>query len=454
MVNCHASLQMGNSAGSKSDMTEIRLPNLGEGADSGVVVSILVSVGETIAEGQNLIELETGKAVASIPATAAGTVESIAVKVGDKIAPGAVLARLGGVAQAGAKTAPARPAAKVETRPAAEPSESAATADEEEEMLPTVESTESSFAPPASPTIRKLARELGLDLRLIKGSEHGGRIVMADLRRYIQGLMRKAKQATAPAAAAPAAAAPAAAAAAIDFAQWGPVTRKPMSPLRQVVARRMLESANTLPQVTQFDEADITALLALRKQYAPAYEAKGAKLTLTGLAILALCPVLKKFPVFNASLDETTQEIVLKEYVHLGIAVDTEAGLVVPVIREADRKSLLEVSLELAQMAAKARERKLAPTDMQGGSFTISNQGALGGGHFTPIVNKPEAAILGLGKGAAKPVITDDGKVTARLFLPLALSYDHRLIDGADAARFIVELRRSLETFPEDKLKL
>jgi pyruvate dehydrogenase E2 component (dihydrolipoamide acetyltransferase) len=192
----------------------------------------------------------------------------------------------------------------------------------------------------------------------------------------------------------------------------------------------------------------------LRKKLAPAYEAKGAKLTLTGFVIQALVAALKDHPAFNASLDEVTQEIVFKSYYHIGIAVDTEAGLLVPVLRNADKKSLLELSQELEKIAALARDRKLSPADMQGGSCTISNQGAIGGAHFTPIVNKPEAAILGLGKGALKPIALANGTIATRTLLPICVSYDHRLIDGAQAARFITDMRQFLEKYPEDFAKL
>ncbi|MEI7731736.1 MAG: 2-oxo acid dehydrogenase subunit E2 [Verrucomicrobiota bacterium] len=441
---------------------DIKLPNLGEGADSGVVVSILVKEGEEISAGQNLIELETGKAVASIPASAGGKVEQIRVKVGDKITPGAVIVTVtGGGAAAAPAAAPAK-AAPAPQRPAAPaPKPAAAPAPDpepEEELVPTLESTDDTFTPPASPTIRKLARDLGIDLRRIKGSQHGGRIVLEDLRGYVQGLIRQAEKAKAqPAsttASAPARTAAVTAPVSIDFSQWGAITRKAMSPLRQVIAKRMLESTSTLPQVTQFDDADVTVLNTLRKKYAAAYEAKGARLTLTGFAIIAVVQTLKKHPLFNASIDDATQEIVMKAYHHIGIAVDTEAGLVVPVLRNADQKSLLELSLELGQIAEKARDRKLTTADMQGGSFTISNQGAIGGGYFTPIINKPEVAVLGIGKGAVKPVITADGKIEGRPLMPLGLSYDHRLIDGGSAARFIVDLRQALETFPEELVKL
>ena len=239
----------------------------------------------------------------------------------------------------------------------------------------------------------------------------------------------------------------------IDFSKWGPIERKAVSPLRKVIAERMTENWNTIPHVTQFDEADITGLMALRKKQVPAFEAKGAKLTLTGFAVRALVKVLKQHPVFNSSLDEAAGELVFKNYYHVGLAVDTEAGLIVPVIRDADRKSLFELSQEIEALAAKARDRKVALEELKGGTFTISNQGGIGGAHFTPIVNKPEVAILGLGRGALKAVVREK-KVEARLMLPLALSYDHRVIDGGSAARFMVDLVQALEQFPEQEVKL
>ena len=231
------------------------------------------------------------------------------------------------------------------------------------------------------------------------------------------------------------------------------MTKKPLTPLRQVIARRMWENWNAIPHVTQFDDADFTRLNELRKKYAPAYEKKGAKLTLTPLVLKAIVETLKKHPIFNSSLDEVAQEVVFKEYYHIGIAVDTEQGLIVPVIRDVDKKSVLELAKELEQLAQKARDRKVTADEMKGGTFTISNQGAIGGAHFTPIVNKPEVAILGLGRGALKPVVRD-GKVEVRLMTPLGLSYDHRVIDGGAAARFIVDLVKAMEEFEEETVKL
>ena len=275
--------------------------------------------------------------------------------------------------------------------------------------------------------------------------------MLEDVRAYIQQLQRLA--AGPRAAAAAGAPAPRPAPEQIDFSKWGPISKKPLSPLREVIARRMAESWTTIPRVTQFDEADITALMALRKKYAAAYEQKGARLTLTSFALKVVVDALKKHPIFNASLDEVAQEIVFKEYYHLGIAVDTEAGLIVPVIRDADKKDLLELSRELEDLAGKARERKVSAEELKGGTFTISNQGGIGGGHFTPIVNKPQVAILGLGRGAMKAVVREN-QIEPRLMLPIGLSYDHRVIDGAAAARFTVDLVQGFENFKEDDVKI
>jgi pyruvate dehydrogenase E2 component (dihydrolipoamide acetyltransferase) len=270
---------------------------------------------------------------------------------------------------------------------------------------------------------------------------------MADLRAYIQRLQKLAAQPTPAKAAAP----PAATGERMDFSKWGEITKKPMSTLRKTISRRLVENWTTIPQVTQFDEADVTALLEARKKHAPAYEAKGARLTLTSFALKVVAAALKKFPIFNASMDELSDEIIFKEYYHLGVAVDTDAGLIVPVIRDVDKKDLVTLSRELNDLAVKARDRKVALEDLKGGTFTISNQGGIGGAHFTPIVNKPEVAILGLGRGASKPVVKN-GKIEARVMLPLGLSYDHRVIDGGQAARFITELVQGFENFKEAEL--
>ncbi|MGZ8939237.1 MAG: 2-oxo acid dehydrogenase subunit E2, partial [Limisphaerales bacterium] len=236
--------------------------------------------------------------------------------------------------------------------------------------------------------------------------------------------------------------------------QWGSISKKPFSPIRQTISRRMVENKSAIPHVTQFDEADITVLTELRKKYAEAYEKKGARLTLTSFALKAVADTLKKFPNFNSSLDEAVNEIVFKEYVHIGLAVDTEQGLLVPVIRDVDKKDLFQLSKDVQELAEKARSRKVSLEEMKGGTFTISNQGGIGGAHFTPIINKPEVAILGLGRGSLKAVVTKDKKIEPRLMMPIALSYDHRVIDGGEAARFTVELVQAFETFKEENIKL
>jgi pyruvate dehydrogenase E2 component (dihydrolipoamide acetyltransferase) len=223
--------------------------------------------------------------------------------------------------------------------------------------------------------------------------------------------------------------------------------------LRQTISRRMAESWNAVPRVTQFDDADITALNELRKKHAPAFEAKGARLTLTSFVVKAVVATLKKHPLFNSSLDEAAQEIVFKEYYHIGLAVDTEQGLIVPVLRDVDKKNLLQISKEVNDLAEKARARKVSLEELKGGTFTISNQGGIGGAHFTPIVNKPEVAILGLGRGAMKAVVRGQ-KIEPRLMLPLTISYDHRVIDGGAAARFTVDLVQALENFSEQDITL
>jgi len=402
---------------------DVTLPKLGEGADSGVVINVFVKEGDRIAKGQAILELENEKAVASIPSVAAGTVVKIYVKPGDKISVGQRILTLG---ESGKPAGAPTPAEKK----IAQASRLSAPVEEEDEQVSTI-------APVASPSVRRLARELGVDLNKVRGSEVGGRIVAGDIRAYLTRLQKTAAKPVA---------------VSIDFSKWGPVTKKPLTPLRQVIARRMWESWNTIPHVTQFDDADFTQLNTLRNKYAPAYEKAGVRLTLTPFIIKALVETLKKHSIFNSSLDETTNEVVIKGYFHIGIAVDTEQGLIVPVVRDADKKSMLELAKELEQLAQKARDRKVTAEDMKGGTFTISNQGSIGGAHFTPIINKPEVAVLGLGRGAMKPVVRD-GKVEVRMITPLGLSYDHRVIDGGSAARFIVDFVAALQDFKEAAVK-
>lgn len=428
---------------------DLKLPHLGEGADSGTVVNLFVKAGDQITNGQPILELENEKAIATIPSPAAGTVATLFVKPGDKISVGQRILSLsepGGAAVEPAAKPPATPRTKAEKLIQTPSPEQAPTAGEE--VLAEQGGPKAGLAPAAAPSIRKLARDLGIDLTRVPGSASGGRVVLEDVRAYLQRLQRLAAQPRT-AAAGPAKPAPEQ----VDFSKWGPIRRKPLSPLRQVIARRLSETWNSVPRVTQFDEADITALWELRKKYAGAYEEKGARLTLTVFALKVVADTLKRHPVFNSSLDEAAEQLVFKSYYHVGVAVDTEAGLIVPVLRDVDRKSLLELAKELEALAQKARERKVSAEELKGGTFTISNQGGIGGAHFTPIVNKPEVAILGLGRSALKPVVRGSA-IEPRLMLPLAISYDHRAIDGGAAARFTVDLVRALQSFREDDVKI
>lgn len=414
---------------------DIRLPKLGEGSETGVAVSVLVKVGDAIKKDQAVIELENEKAVASIPSPAAGVVEAVHIKAGDKVSVGQKLITLSGsgAASGAAESAPAPKAFAPAALRTQQTSVATAAVDDYVFHSP------SGSPPPASPTVRKVARELGLDLTRIRGSQAGGRISMEDLRGFITRL----KQAESAPAALPS----------VDFSQWGKVNKKPFTTLRKAIAKQMSLSWRTVPRVTQFDEADITDLMKLKKKYDAAYEKKGAKLTLTSFVLAIIADLLKANPAFNCSLDEAAGELVFKEYCHIGIAVDTEQGLIVPVLRDIDKKGLLQLSKELQEMAEKTRSRKIAAEDLKGASFTISNQGGIGGSFFTPIVNVPQVAILGIGKGMLKPVVKGKA-IEPRLMLPLSLSYDHRIVDGGQAARFIRDLSAAFENFPEAKVKI
>lgn len=420
---------------------DVTLPKLAEGADSGAVVNILVAEGDDVELDQTLLELENEKAVAPIPSTGAGRVARIHVEVGQVVSVGQVLVTIDaagidatGAGEPQASAPPAEPAA-ADGAGAPAPRE------------PHFHRSESGAPPPASPTVRKVARELGIDLHRVKGSQRGGRIVMADVRSYVQGLQELAREPTAPAPGAPAPVSPTP-----DPGKWGPSRREKMSPLRRTIAQRMTDSWTTIPHVTQFDDADITDLMEIRKRYGAAYEKSGARLTLTSFAIRAVVSALDKYPAFKTGIDYRALEIVTRDYVHVGVAVDTEAGLLAPVIRDVDRKSLLDLSRELDELAERTRRRKLTADEMQGAAFTISNLGSIGGSYFTPIVNGPQVAVLGMGRGVHRPLVRDR-KVVPRLVLPLALSYDHRVIDGADGARFLREVVRCLEDFPETEVR-
>jgi pyruvate dehydrogenase E2 component (dihydrolipoyllysine-residue acetyltransferase) len=439
---------------------DVKLPRLAEGVDSGTVVSILVSEGQEIKKDQPFIELETQKAVGSIPSPESGTVSKIHVKEGMEIAVGQLLISIStdkdsAVAkpatgeQAGAPTAVERPA---QTRsPTSLTSTEAKSAPQAEDYR---YESKSGAAPPASPSIRKIAGDLGIDLTRVKGSEPGGRIVLSDVRAYIQRLQQRSLEEAKDRPATGSQPAPAAPQSeSIDFAKWGPIRRERMSPLRRTVSRRMVESWTTIPKINQFDDADITDLLAVRKKYAAIFEKKGSRLTLTAFLLKAIAGGLQKNPRANASIDEANNEIIYKDYFHIGVAVDTEGGLIVPVLRDVDKKTLFDLSKELHELTEKTRQRKVSLEELQGGTFTISNQGSIGGNHFTPIIYAPQVAILGVGQGKPKPIVVGE-EIAIRTMLPLCLAYDHRVLDGADAVRFLKEIITGLENFPEAQVRL
>jgi pyruvate dehydrogenase E2 component (dihydrolipoamide acetyltransferase) len=437
---------------------DVTLPPLAEGAESGTVVSVLVSVGDEIKVDQSVVEIENEKAIAPIPSPGAGKVTAIHVKEGDTVAVGQKMITIGG----GKTEAPKKESAPVPAASTPAPQHVA------QPQTVTVQTpvaaapvgqyqyqSPSGFPPPASPSVRRLAAEIGLDLTRIPGSENGGRIVLNDIKAYIQTLQQRAfapvqaVQLTAPAAAGskyqPQS---------IDFSKWGSVTSKPYASVRKTIGSRMHEAWSTIPHVYQLDEADITQLMAFRNKHKDAYKKAGAGLTLTAIAVKVVANALQKFQMFNASLDEVKEEVILKNYFNIAIAVDTDAGLVVPVIRDADQKELLTIAKELGTIAVKARDRKLSAEDMEGSTFTISNLGGIGGTHFTPIIKKPDAAILGIGKGMVRPAFNGKNKIEARTIMPLCVSYDHRIIDGADGARFITELVNGFESVAEADIKL
>ena len=459
--------------------TEFKLPEVGEGIDSGTVVSVLVSVGDRVEIDEPVIELETDKAVVEVPSDVAGVVESIEVEEGQEIDIGSVvltLAEGGGEAaaepeaepeaeaaeEAQAEEAQAKEAAPEEAEAAkaegaeagAEPREAKAPEREEpkaaKEAAPPAgaaraEAPAEGETPPglipAAPSVRRLARELGVDLQAVQGSGILGRISAEDVRAFAEGETPRPAAAEAPKRAAAPAAQPLP-----DFSQWGETERVAMSGIRKATVRTMANAWSTVPMVTHFDKADATEFEALRQRFKPEAEKIGAKLTPTAMLIKVVAAALRKFPDFNASIDTETQEIVYKKYVNVGVAVDTDHGLLVPVVKDADRKNMLELAAELGELAEKARNRKLSPDEMQGGNFSVSNLGGIGGTGFTPIVAPPDVAILGVSRGGMEPVWDADDEVfVPRMTMPLSVTYDHRLIDGASAARFLRWVCRAIE---------
>jgi pyruvate dehydrogenase E2 component (dihydrolipoamide acetyltransferase) len=459
-------------------MAELKLPELGENVTSADVLRVLVSAGETVAKDQPVLELETDKATVEVPSSIAGVVQEVKVKPGDKVKTGQVILTVGEdgggqtktdkPAEAASDSPPAKakkpppPAAKdtppaeaQPTTPPAAPGDSAAEGDSSGpgpaparrprgEVVQISRGAAATPAPDpavddggpaaaASPSVRRLARELGVAIDEVVGGGPGGRISEEDVKTYARqvvsrgGASRGAEQLPLP-----------------DFSRWGEIERKPMSGVRRKTAEHLALAWSTIPHVTQHDRADLTQLDLFRKKYEKQVADAGGALTVTAMLLKVVASALKTFPQFNSAVDMSAHEIIFKKYIHVGVAVDTDRGLLVPVIRDADAKNIIELSAALKQLGEKARAHKLALEEMQGGTFTITNLGGYGGTYFSPIVNWPEVAILGVSRASIQPVFVE-GAFQPCLLLPLSLSYDHRVIDGADAIKFLRWIVEALE---------
>lgn len=443
---------------------EFVLPDLGEGIHEGEIIDVLVPVGGKVSDGQPFLVVETDKATVEIPSPVTGTVKEIRVKPGDLVKVGQVLAVFLEAGEAGEKERAGAPPVEAGAGPAAVRPAPEASIVEKLPELPGIRGVSPAAAGPvraqdapeaggrepvpAAPSTRRLARELGVDLRSVPPGGPGGRVTSEDVRAFAETAAKGAKASRAapkPAAApSPPSSAPSGPGPQVpplpDFSRWGTVERIPLRSVRRSTARHMALAWSQVPHVTHQDEADVTDLEALRRRHKTETEALGGSLSLTVFALKAAVAALKANPRFNASLDTETEEIVLKRYYHLGVAVDSERGLIVPTIRDVDRKSLTELSIELNEIAARTREGKVDREELQGGTFTLTNIGVLGGTGFTPIVNYPQVAILGMGRAACRPTVIghgDNREIAPRLILPLILGFDHRVVDGADAARFL-----------------
>jgi len=447
---------------------EIRVPEVSEGVTEGTVISVAVAVGDKVEADQTLLELETDKAVVAIPSPFDGTITEIKVSEGDTVAVGAVIMTGEPGGGTGAPETPAEeavseapvaeepaaaPAVETPAEPAPDPEPVAASA----EPAPVAESAPPASTPevdlttvrlgdrvaPAAPSVRRLARDLGVDIYQVQGTGPGGRLSEEDVRVFVRETMQRITgggptpmvsaefpglhaQRPLP-----------------DFSKWGGVTQEPMSKVRSITADAMSYAWSTIPMVTQFDKTDITDLEAFRKEFNRKVDPDG-KLTMTAILIKVCAAALRAFPQFNSSLDLARKEMILKDYIHVGVAVDTPGGLLVPVIRDADHKGIETLATELNELAAKTRERRMSPTDLEGGTFTISNLGGIGGTAFSPIVYAPQVAILGVSRAEMEPV-WDGEHFQPRLVMPLSLTYDHRVIDGADGARFLRWICQAIE---------
>jgi pyruvate dehydrogenase E2 component (dihydrolipoamide acetyltransferase) len=434
--------------------TEFKLPDLGENIASGDVVTVFVSEGDVVKPGQALLEVETDKAVIEVPCPPGGRVAQVLVKKGDTVKVGQTLVVLDaeGAAAAAAKPAPQAPAPAPAPKPAAAPVAAqpvavaappvvpvepapVAAASSQRAAVAEPDSAATAAVDPAGPAVRRLARELGVDLGRVRGSGPAGRIVREDVIAAVrqaggQGTSTRARSADS---------------GSTERDDWGPVRREQLSRMRKTIAANMVRSVSTIPHLTNFDDADVTELEHLRKASAQEYAKSNVKLTALGFVIKAVSLSLRQHPVVNASIDMEKGELVYKDYVNIGLAVDTPRGLVVPVLRNCDEMSIPQLAQAVADTAEKAKNSQYGIEDLRGGTFTISNLGAIGGTYSTPIINWPEVAILLVGRSRKMPVVRDD-RIESRLMMPLSLSYDHRVIDGAAAARFLKEVIGYLES--------
>ncbi|HET8551767.1 MAG TPA: dihydrolipoyllysine-residue acetyltransferase [Gammaproteobacteria bacterium] len=438
-----------------AETKEVKVPDIGD-FEKVDVIDVMVGEGDSIDKETPLITLETDKAAMDVPSPFAGKIKSLKISTGDKVSQGDVIATVeveaaeakGEGAEPEAEEAPAKEEKaepkqdqakqkpeekKQEPKPAAPPQKREERHPAPGELPPI---DEASFGQAhASPSVRKFARELGADLSRVEGSGRKNRITHDDVKAFVKRIMQGGSGAGGGLPAVPA----------VDFAKFGEIERKPLSRIKKISGPRVHASWVNLPHVTQHDDADITAMESVRQALKPEAEAHGAKLTPLAFLIKACVAALKEYPDFNSSLDTDGETLIYKKYFHVGFAVDTEGGLVVPVIRDADQKNLLEIAAELGELSDKARKGKLTANDMQGGCFSISSLGSIGGTYFTPIINAPEVAILGVSRSSVKPVF-QNGQFVPRTILPLSLSYDHRVIDGASAARFTRFLAETLES--------
>ncbi|HQF41792.1 MAG TPA: dihydrolipoyllysine-residue acetyltransferase [Ignavibacteriaceae bacterium] len=426
----------------KKEIKEFRLPELGENIDSANVVEVLVKVGDVIEKDQPLLEIETEKATIEVPSSLAGKVVEVLIKTGEKAKVGAVMIKVETSDQAPAET---------KSTERVEPTKEQTVKEEIKQETPEIKTGERPSiqtmeapdkqppilkgAAPAAPSVRRIAREIGVDINKVPGTGPGGRISMDDVKAYSKKLHESYAQGGGTGLNIKAETLP-------DFSKFGEIKKVEMTNIRKKTAEHLSYAWATIPHVTQFDKADITLLEKSRKEL---NKNSQSKLTVTAILVRIIVEALKKFPQFNSSIDMEKKEIIYKNYFNIGIAVDTELGLIVPVIKNADKKSLVEISVELNSLAEKARNKKIGLDDLQGGCFSISNLGGIGGTYFTPIVNSPEVAILGVSRGANEPVWNGFGVFEPRLMLPLSLSYDHRIIDGADAIRFLRFVVEALE---------